>query len=69
MIRLTVERNQPLLEKKLISQQDFDTLKTKKEAADAQLQMDEAALDQARLNPGALHDYLAPRRHLLQALH
>jgi RND family efflux transporter MFP subunit len=48
--RITVERNQPLLEKKLISQQDFDTFKTKSESAEAQLQMDEAALADARLN-------------------
>ena len=48
--RTTLERNRPLLEKKLLSPEDFDVLKTKAEAAAAQLQMDEAALDQARLN-------------------
>lgn len=48
--RSTVERNQPLLDKKLISAQDFDTLKTRAEAAASQLRIDEAMLDQARLN-------------------
>ena len=48
--RLTLERNRPMLDKKLISTQDFDTLKTRAEAAEAQLHVDEAMLDQARLN-------------------
>ena len=48
--RMTVDRNQPLLAKELISAQDFDTLKTHLTAAEAQLQADEAARDQARLN-------------------
>jgi len=48
--RITLERNRTLLDKKLISQEDFDTLKTRVAAAEAQLHADEAALDQARLN-------------------
>ena len=48
--RLTADRNKPMFEKKLISQEDFDTLTTKQQAAEAQMQMDEAALDQAKLN-------------------
>ena len=48
--RITLERNQPLLEKQLISTEDFDTLKTRVDAAEAQLQADEAALDLANLN-------------------
>ena len=50
LARLTVERNQPLLAKKLISAEDFDTLKTKCASAEAALQSDEAALDLANLN-------------------
>jgi RND family efflux transporter MFP subunit len=50
MSRITVERNRALLEKKLIAAESFDLLKTKHEAAAAQLQIDEAALEQARLN-------------------
>ena len=48
--RLTMERNKPLLEKKLIAAEDFDTIKTRVEASAAQLQMDEAALQMAQLN-------------------
>ena len=48
--RLTLERNRPLFAKSLISQETFDTLKAKMDATAAQLQMDEAALDLARLN-------------------
>jgi multidrug efflux system membrane fusion protein len=48
--RITLERNQPLLEKQLISTEDFDTLKTRVDAAEAQLQADEAALELANLN-------------------
>lgn len=48
--RLTLERNRPLLAKNMISAETFDTLKTKLDAATAQLQIDEAALDQARLD-------------------
>ena len=48
--RLTLERNRPLLAKNMISAETFDTLKTKLDAATAQLQIDEASLDQARLD-------------------
>lgn len=50
MARSTLQRNQPLLEKKLISPDNFDALRTRVAALEAQLQMDEAGLDQARLN-------------------
>ncbi|MCX7010002.1 MAG: efflux RND transporter periplasmic adaptor subunit, partial [Kiritimatiellaeota bacterium] len=50
LARLTVERNQPLLEKKLISPEDFDTIKTKAAAAAAALKADTAAHDLAVLN-------------------
>jgi membrane fusion protein, multidrug efflux system len=48
--RMTLERNQGLVEKKLISPEDLDTLKTRVAAAAAQLKADEALLEQARLN-------------------
>jgi multidrug efflux system membrane fusion protein len=48
--RITLTRNEPLLEKKLISNEGFDMLRTQRDAAAAQLQISEAALDQARLN-------------------
>lgn len=48
--RLTLERNRPLLAKSMVSQETFDTLKTKVDASAAQLQIDEALLDQARLD-------------------
>jgi multidrug efflux system membrane fusion protein len=48
--RLTLERTRPLLEKKLVSTEDFDVLQTKAAAAAAQVQVDEATLEQARLN-------------------
>ena len=48
--RLTLERNRPLLAKNMISVETFDTLKTKQDAATAQLQIDEAALDKTRLD-------------------
>ena len=47
--RSTLDRNRPLFEKKLISQEAFDSLSTRVSAVEGQLQMDEAALDQARL--------------------
>ncbi|TAN37442.1 MAG: efflux RND transporter periplasmic adaptor subunit [Verrucomicrobia bacterium] len=50
LARLTLERTQPLLAKKLVSQEDFDTLKTKEAAVAAQLKADEAQLALARLN-------------------
>jgi multidrug efflux system membrane fusion protein len=46
----TLERYRGLLDKKLVSPEDFDTLSAKTQAAAAQLQMDEAALDLAHLN-------------------
>jgi membrane fusion protein, multidrug efflux system len=46
----TVERNQPLLPKQLISQEDFDTIRAKADAAQADLQAGEAALEQAQLS-------------------
>lgn len=50
LARSIVDRNKSLLAEKLISAQDFDILKTKMEAAQAQLQIDQAVLEQARLN-------------------
>ena len=50
LTRLTLDRNRPLLEKELISAENFDTLKARVEASEAQLRGDEAALDQAKLN-------------------
>lgn len=48
--RQTLQRNEALLDKKLISAEQFDTLKTRVAAAEAQLAMNEAALEQARLS-------------------
>jgi multidrug efflux system membrane fusion protein len=48
--RLTLERNQPLVEKGMISTENFDTLKTQVQAAQAQLQADKAALAKAYLD-------------------
>ena len=50
LARSTLQRNQPLLDKHLISPDTFDTIKTKVAALESQLKMDEAALEQARLN-------------------
>jgi membrane fusion protein, multidrug efflux system len=50
LIRITVERNKPLLEKSLISREDFDTLLARADAAAGQLQMSQSALDQAQLS-------------------
>jgi membrane fusion protein, multidrug efflux system len=50
LLRLTVDRNKPMFEKKLISQEDFDTLSAKQQAAEAQMQVDEAMLEQAKLS-------------------
>ncbi len=47
---LTLERNRQLLAKQMVSQETFDTLQTKLEAATAQFRIDEAALDKARLD-------------------
>jgi membrane fusion protein, multidrug efflux system len=46
----TLERNQPLLAKNLISQQEFDSLATDVEAARAQVALDEAAVKQAEID-------------------
>ncbi len=48
----TLERNRPLLAKKLISQQEFDTLQTEVEAAEAEVKLDRAAVDQAEIDLG-----------------
>ena len=48
--RLTLERTRPLLEKKLVSTEDFDVLQNKVDALTAQVQVEEAGLEQARLN-------------------
>lgn len=48
--RLTLERNQPLLAKHMISQEQFDSMKAKLDADAAQLLINEAALEQARLD-------------------
>ena len=50
LARLTLERSRPLIEKKLISQEDFDTLQARVDAAVAQVKGDESALAQAKLN-------------------
>ncbi|MEI6809385.1 MAG: efflux RND transporter periplasmic adaptor subunit [bacterium] len=47
--RGTLERNRAMFEKKLISEETFDSLKTRVSAIEGQLQMDEAMLEQARL--------------------
>lgn len=47
--RGTLERNRAMFEKKLISEETFDSLKTRVSAIEGQLQMDEATLEQARL--------------------
>jgi len=46
----TFERNKKLIEKKLISQQDFDTYKTDAAAAQAQVALDQAAVALAQIN-------------------
>lgn len=48
--RQTLTRNAALLEKKLISAEQYDTLKTRVTASEAQLAMNEAALELARLS-------------------
>ena len=47
--RGTLERTRALFDKKLVSEETFDSLKTRVSAAEGQVQMDEAALEQARL--------------------
>lgn len=46
----TLERNRPLFEKQLISQQDFDQYQTDVAAAEANVQLDKAALEFAKAN-------------------
>jgi multidrug efflux system membrane fusion protein len=48
--RSTLQRNQPLLEKALIAPDAFDALRTKVTTLEAQLRVEDAALEQARLN-------------------
>ena len=50
LARLTLERSRSMYEKKLISQEDFDTLQARLDAASAQVKSDESLLSQARLN-------------------
>jgi multidrug efflux system membrane fusion protein len=50
LARTTLSRNQPLAEKRLISQEVFDAIKNKVTTIEAQLAIDQAALDQAQLN-------------------
>ena len=50
LANLTLERNKALVDKKLISDENFDNIKTKAESVGAQVQMDEAQLEQAQLN-------------------
>jgi len=50
LARLTLDRSRPLSEKKLISQEDFDTLQARLDAAIAQIKGDESTLAQAKLN-------------------
>ena len=50
LTRGTLERNRALFEKKLISAETFDSLRTRVSAVEGQLQMDEAALEQAGLS-------------------
>ncbi len=50
LAKLTLERNRSLFDKKLISQEDFDTLQTRLDASIAQVKGDESMMDQARLN-------------------
>jgi multidrug efflux system membrane fusion protein len=46
----TQERNRPLVKKKLISDQDFDKIETDVDAAEAQVRLDDAAVQIARIN-------------------
>lgn len=48
--RITLQRNAPLLEKKLIPAETYDSLEAKVAIGEARLRADEAALEQARLN-------------------
>ncbi|MBN2190198.1 MAG: efflux RND transporter periplasmic adaptor subunit [Candidatus Aureabacteria bacterium] len=46
----TLERNRKLMEKNLISKQDFETYQSNAAAAEAKVSLDRAAVDQAKLN-------------------
>lgn len=46
----TLERNRKLMEKNLISKQDFETYQSDAAAAEAKVSLDRAAVDQAKLN-------------------
>jgi multidrug efflux system membrane fusion protein len=48
--KVTFERNKKLLERQLISQQDFDQYKTDVEAGEAQVNLDKALVDLAKIN-------------------
>ncbi len=48
--RSTLQRNQPLVEKRLISPDLFDVIKAKVTALEGQVRMDESTLELARLN-------------------
>ena len=48
--QITLQRNKPLLDKKLISPEGYDILLAKVTASAARLRVDDATLDQARLN-------------------
>ena len=50
LARTTLSRNQPLLEKRLISEEVFDAIKNKVTSLEAQRAIDRAALSQAHLN-------------------
>lgn len=50
LTQLTLDRSRTLVAQKLISQEDFDTLQARLDAALAQIKADGATLDQAKLN-------------------
>jgi len=50
LARTTVDRNRSMLQQKLVSQEDFDTMSARADSAAAAVQADEATLDLARLS-------------------
>lgn len=50
LTRITLERNEKLLERQLISQQDYDTYRTNFDSAEAKVSLDKAAADMAKIN-------------------
>lgn len=48
--KITLERNKKLLERELISQQDYDKYKTDADAGQAQVDLDKASVDLAKIN-------------------